>query len=100
MGNFPEGLVTFISTSTGNFAVALAIAMHNIPEGAAIAVPLYAATGSYAKCLGSTAIAGSAQPFGALIGWLVVIVLQAATSDFILGALYAVTAGIMIAISL
>lgn len=100
--NFPEGLVTFVGTSTGNFAVAIAIALHNIPEGAAIAVPLYAATGSYAKCLQSTAIAGSAQPFGALVGWLVLIVIKATEEipDFLFGALYALTAGIMIAISL
>ena len=46
--NFPEGLATFIATvddvSSGT-ALGVAIAIHNIPEGLAIAVPIYAATG-------------------------------------------------------
>jgi ZIP family zinc transporter len=46
--NFPEGLATFLITleePAVGVAVALAIAIHNIPEGIAVSVPIYYATG-------------------------------------------------------
>ncbi|HDP79578.1 MAG TPA: zinc transporter ZupT, partial [Spirochaetes bacterium] len=46
--NFPEGLATFTATlqdpSLG-YPIAVAIAIHNIPEGIAVSVPIYYATG-------------------------------------------------------
>ena len=46
--NFPEGMATFLTTTqdiTLGFSVALAIAIHNIPEGIAVALPIYHVTG-------------------------------------------------------
>ena len=47
--NFPEGLATFVSALT-NIEIAIpivfAIAIHNIPEGIAVSVPIYHSTGS------------------------------------------------------
>jgi len=50
--NFPEGLATFVATlaepSVG-VTLAIAIAIHNIPEGLCVALPIYYATGSRLK---------------------------------------------------
>ena len=46
--NFPEGLATFVATlddpAVGG-ALATAIAIHNIPEGLCVSIPIYFATG-------------------------------------------------------
>lgn len=55
------------STHTG-FVVMFAIAMHNIPEGLAIAVPIFAATGSRWKALAMTLASGLSEPIGASVG--------------------------------
>ena len=50
--NFPEGLATFVSgmneLSLG-IAIAVAVAIHNIPEGISVALPIYCATGNKKK---------------------------------------------------
>ena len=50
--NFPEGLATFTAALTEpglGVAIAVAIAIHNIPEGIAVSVPVYYATGNKKK---------------------------------------------------
>lgn len=45
--NFPEGLATFMGALTDptlGISIAVAIAIHNIPEGIAVSVPIYYAT--------------------------------------------------------
>lgn len=52
--NFPEGLATFtaaLSDPSLGIAIAVAIAIHNIPEGIAVSVPIYYATGDKKKLL-------------------------------------------------
>ena len=70
--NFPEGLATFLAAledpSVG-LAIAIAIALHNIPEGISVSVPLYYATGSRSKALVLSFLSGLAEPVGALIGF-------------------------------
>ena len=47
--NFPEGLATFIAAiqdTTLGVSIAIAVAIHNIPEGVAVSVPVYFSTGS------------------------------------------------------
>merc|ERR1719486_1262651 len=81
--------------------VPFAIAMHNIPEGAAIAIPCYQASGSLWKAFWTTFIAGLAQPAGAAIGWTLVSVLHTQdVSEFFYGAMYSITAGIMVAVAI
>merc|ERR1719323_2557873 len=81
--------------------VAFAIAMHNIPEGAAVAIPTFQVSGSYAKAFWASFVAGVSQPLGALLGWLLIILLGfEEVPEFLYGAMYSLTAGIMIAISL
>ena len=50
--NFPEGIATFtaaLKDPSLGIAIAVAIAIHNIPEGIAVSVPIYYATGSRKK---------------------------------------------------
>ncbi len=50
--NFPEGLATFttaLKDPTLGISIAVAIAIHNIPEGIAVSVPLFYATAQNAK---------------------------------------------------
>lgn len=52
--NFPEGFATFISSLdnlTLGIAIAIAVAIHNIPEGLAVSLPIYHATGDKKKLL-------------------------------------------------
>lgn len=98
--NFPEGLATFVSaqqTPEVAIPIVFAIALHNIPEGIAVAGPIYQATGSRGKSLGYAFVSGLAEPLGALIGWLV---LMPVMNDTVFGLLFAAVAGIMVFISL
>lgn len=70
--NFPEGLATFLAALDNpgvGLAIAVAIALHNIPEGISVSVPLYYATGSRRKALVWSFLSGLAEPVGALVGF-------------------------------
>lgn len=93
--NFPEGLATFLLVLDDpqiGIALAVAVAMHNIPEGIAVSVPVYYATGSKAKAFRLSFLSGLAEPAGAVIGYLI---LAPFLSDFLLGTLFAGVAGVM-----
>ena len=98
--NFPEGLATFIATLEEpalGISIAIAIAIHNIPEGIAVAIPLYHATGSKKKAFLWTFLSGLAEPVGAVIGYLL---LSTLFNDLTFGFIFAGVAGIMVYISL
>ncbi|QVK21082.1 zinc transporter ZupT [Mycoplasmatota bacterium] len=98
--NFPEGLVTFTSAiqdpSLG-IAIAIAIAIHNIPEGIAVSIPLFYATGDRKKAFGLSFLSGLSEPVGALIGYLI---LMPFLNEVVFGIVFASVAGIMVFISL
>ena len=97
--NFPEGLATFVSAlqePSVAIPIVVAIAIHNIPEGIAVSVPIYQATGSRSKAFAYSFLSGLAEPLGALLGWLV---LRPIMSDTVFGLLFAGVAGIMVFIS-
>ncbi|MCF6169615.1 MAG: zinc transporter ZupT [Bacteroidales bacterium] len=98
--NFPEGLATFTAALTDpglGIAIAVAIAIHNIPEGIAVSVPVYYATGSRKKAFWLSFLSGLAEPVGALVGYLI---LMPFLSPVVFGILFAGVAGIMVFISL
>lgn len=98
--NFPEGLATFTAALMDpalGIVIAAAIAIHNIPEGIAISIPLYYATGSRSKAFGYAFLSGLAEPLGALVGYLL---LMPFFSPMVFGMLFAGVAGIMVYISL
>ena len=97
--NFPEGLATFTSALT-NMEIAIpivfAIAIHNIPEGIAVSVPIFHATGSRKKAFCYSFLSGMAEPIGALIGFLFLAPIWSPTLN---AAILAFVSGIMIYIS-
>lgn len=70
--NFPEGLATFLAAledpSLG-VAIAIAIALHNIPEGISVSVPIFYATGNRKKAFIYSSLSGMAEPVGAMIAY-------------------------------
>ena len=97
--NFPEGLATFISglqDPSIAIPIVVAIAIHNIPEGIAVSVPIYYGTGSKKKAFIYSFLSGLSEPIGALIGWLVLMPIM---YDVVFGIIFAGVAGIMVFIS-
>lgn len=98
--NFPEGMATFVAAldnPTLGISIAIAIAIHNIPEGIAVSVPLYFATGSRKKAFVYSFVSGLAEPVGAVIGY---VILRPFLTDVVFGSIFAAIAGIMVFISL
>jgi len=98
--NFPEGLATFVGGLQDpalGISIAIAIAIHNIPEGIAVSVPLFYATGSRKKAFGLSFLSGLSEPVGAIVGYFLFF---RYFNDYIFGLLFAVVAGIMVFISL
>lgn len=97
--NIPEGIATFMTTTTNislGITLAIAIALHNIPEGISISVPIYYATGSKKKAFFYTLISGLSEPLGAFLAYLF---LSPFVTDFMMGLLLSLIAGIMTHIS-
>ncbi len=98
--NFPEGMATFTAALTDpelGLAIAIAIAIHNVPEGIAVSVPLFYATGSRKKAFLLSLLSGLAEPVGAIVGYFL---LMPFFSPAVFGVLFASVAGIMVFISL
>lgn len=98
--NFPEGLATFAAALSdvklGAF-IAMAIAIHNIPEGIAVSVPIFYATQNKNKAFLYSFLSGVSEPVGALIGYLL---LMPFLTPLVLAGTLAFVAGVMIYISL
>lgn len=100
--NFPEGLATFtaaLSDPNLGIAIAVAIAIHNIPEGIAVSIPVFYATGNKKKAFWLSFFSGLAEPVGALAGYLILLPFMS-NSDVFMGFIFAAVAGIMVYISL
>lgn len=98
--NFPEGIATFttanVNTVVGIYT-ALAVAIHNIPEGLCVALPVYYETGSRAKSVIYATLSGLTEPLGALVAYLL---LAPFMSPLLLGSMIGVVAGIMVYVSI
>ena len=90
--NFPEGIATFTS-AVDNMTLGVAI----IPEGIAVSVPVYYATGDRGKAFLLSLLSGLAEPVGALLAYLVLMPFMSAT---LMGCILAGVAGIMVFISI
>ncbi|MCD4710609.1 MAG: zinc transporter ZupT [Bacteroidales bacterium] len=98
--NFPEGIATFMAGLTDPtlaIPIAVAIAIHNIPEGIAVSVPISYGTGSKKKGFFLSFLSGLAEPVGALIAW---VILMPFLNDNLFGFIFAGVAGIMVFISI
>lgn len=98
--NFPEGMAIFTSvlkTPALGFSVATAIAIHNISVGIAVSAPIYYATGSRKKAFAFSLISGLVEPLGALVGY---VLFKSYLNEKVFGILLAAVAGIMVYIAL
>ena len=98
--NFPEGIATFmagLSDPTLAIPIAVAIAIHNIPEGIAVSVPISYGTGSKKRGFFLSFLSGLAEPVGALLAWFI---LMPFLNDNLFGFIFGGVAGIMVFISI
>ena len=92
-------MATFLTTTqniTLGLSVAFAIAIHNIPEGIAVALPIYHVTGKRRYAMLYAALSGITEPIGALVGMLI---FGLFLPQVLVGFLMAAVAGIMTYIS-
>lgn len=98
--NFPEGMAAFVSATQSlrlAIPIIIAIAIHNIPEGIAVSMPIYHATGSRKMAMRYAVLSGLAEPLGALVTYLILLPFMSASLQ---GALFGGVAGVMVFISL
>ena len=94
--NFPEGLATFVATLDDpvvGAGLAIAIAVHNVPEGLCVSVPIYYATHDRWEAFRWAFISGISEPIGAGLGWLV---LYKTMDDNAYGIVFGLVAGMMV----
>jgi ZIP family zinc transporter len=94
--NFPEGLATFVATLDDPIVgagLAIAIAVHNVPEGLCVSVPIYYATRDRWQAFKWAFISGISEPIGAGLGWLV---LYRTMDDSAYGVVFGLVAGMMV----
>jgi zinc transporter, ZIP family len=99
--NFPEGLITYMTYAANKnigSRFAIAIALHNIPQGIAVALPILSATNSKIKAFGWATFSGLAQPIAAVFA--IVASLKSEPSDFAKAVIFASIAGVMVFISI
>jgi zinc transporter ZupT len=108
----PEGFITYATNHanpTLGFSIFLALFIHNITEGFALALPLYLAINSRWKAMfWSTLLGGVSQPLGAGVAALWFKIAQRGgggkgagdPGETVYGAMFAVTAGIMAMVGL
>ncbi|KAI1450905.1 Zinc/iron permease [Annulohypoxylon stygium] len=105
---FPEGFITYATNHANpslGFNVFLALFVHNISEGFALALPLYMALHSrFQAMVWATLLGGLSQPLGAAVAVLWFKLAQnhphMAPDAVAYGCLFAATAGIMASVAL
>ena len=84
--------------------IAVAIALHNIPEGISVSVPIFYATGNRKKAFIYSLSSGLAEPLGAAFAYILLVIFLgnnvSAIPPQIMGILLNCIAGIMVYISL
>lgn len=103
----PEGFITYATNHANpklGFTVFMALFIHNITEGFAMALPLYLAINNRWKAMfWSSLFGGVSQPLGAGVAALWFKVAgrgDAAPGDLVYGCMFAITAGIMASVAL
>lgn len=104
---FPEGFITYATNHANpelGFSVFLALFVHNISEGFAMALPLYMALNSRIKAIAwASLLGGLSQPMGAGIAALYFKLANHTNmtpDEVAYGCLFAVTAGIMTSVAI
>ena len=98
--NLPEGFALFtagLKDIRMALPIAAAVTLHNIPLSLAISVPIFYSTKSRKKTFLYSLIVGLCQPLGAILGYLL---LSRFLNDILFGILFAIIAGIMVFVAL
>lgn len=98
--NLPEGLAVAVSATVSRrtgLVVTIAIALHNIPEGIVIAVPLFAASSRSIAIL-TTIASGLSEPLGAILG--ILLMRHVKLTNHVVDNVQASVAGIMTCVAL
>jgi len=98
--NFPEGLATFVATLQDprvGAILGIAIAIHNIPEGLCVALPIYYSSGSRIKGFMWGLLSGASEFVAALLGWAI---LANVVTDTTYAVLFGLVGGMMVMISM
>ena len=105
----PEGFITYATNHANpslGFAVFMALFIHNITEGFAMALPLYLALGSRLTAMfWSAFLGGLSQPIGAGVAALWFKLAKGkdgvgAPDETVYGAMFAITSGVMASVAL
>lgn len=97
--NFPEGLATFVAALNDpkvGAVLAIAIGIHNIPEGLCVSLPIYYATGNRWKAFLWACVSGISEPIAALLGWAI---LANSFTPITYAVLFGMVGGMMVIIS-
>ncbi|RHY27448.1 hypothetical protein DYB32_006769, partial [Aphanomyces invadans] len=98
--NLPEGVATYIASLKDirvGAVLAVGIALHNIPEGIAVATPVYFASESRCKAFLWTFVSALAEPLGGVLAWLAV---GDGLNPAVEGVMFGLVAGMMVTISI
>jgi ZIP family zinc transporter len=101
--NFPEGLATFVATLAEpavGVTLAIAIAIHNVPEGLCVALPVFYASGNRHAAFAWALLSGISEPIGALLGYAIIKSTGDDMNQIVYGVLFGLVAGMMVAIVL
>jgi ZIP family zinc transporter len=91
--NFPEGIATFVATlrdPSFGIVMAFAIGIHNIPEGMCVSIPLFYASDKRCKPFLWALLSGASEPIGALLAYMVI-----DDSPLTFGIVFGLVAGMM-----
>jgi ZIP family zinc transporter len=91
--NLPEGIATFVATlrdPTFGIIMAFAIGIHNIPEGMCVSIPLFYASNKRCKPFLWALLSGVSEPIGALLAYFVI-----DDSPLTFGIVFGLVAGMM-----
>ena len=103
----PEGFITYATNHANpklGFTIFVALTVHNVTEGFALALPLYLAINHRIKAIfWASLLGGASQPLGAGIAVLWFRVAQSrdmVPSEGVYGVMFAITSGIMTSVAL
>ena len=74
-------------------SLGVAIAVHNIPEGLCVAMPIYYATGSKRRAFFWSVLSGVTEPIGGILGFAA---LQPVFTELVFGIVFSMVGGMMV----
>lgn len=100
MHNLPEGVATYTGSAANSklaLGITMAIGIHNLPEGLAVAIPIFYSTRSAKYAVLIAWATGMAEPLGAILAWAI---LGPNPNPLTYGTLLGLVSGIMVNVAL